>query len=134
MSGMQIPRDIHSKIQEENDIARTDESARRTVPRIRLPKGKPDSRGACHGGPCPHVGRYSAEVQRLAGRGIHQRQERNLDCAGLFGTGPEFRRAAFLDPWYYVSTVGREKRVIAEYIRNQEKRDVDEDRQLGLGF
>ena len=96
---MQVPRGIHPQIQEESDNARPEESARRTVPRIRRPEGKPDSRGACHDGPCAHADRHSAEVQRLAGRGVHQRQERNLDCAELFRTGPEFHRAAFLGPW-----------------------------------
>ena len=30
--------------------------------------------------------------------------------------------------------MGRDEKVIAEYIRNQEKMDIQEDRQLGLGF
>ena len=62
---MQIARGVHTQIHEENDIARTEGCARRTVPRIRLTEGKPDYRGACHGGPCAHAGRHSAEVQRL---------------------------------------------------------------------
>jgi hypothetical protein len=32
-----------------------------------------------------------------------------------------------------VSTIGRDEKVIAEYIRNQERMDIQEDRQLGAG-
>ena len=45
---------------------------------LRRSEGKPDSRGACHGGPCAHAARHSAEVQCLAARGIHQRQVRDF--------------------------------------------------------
>ena len=41
---MQIPFGIHPKMQEENDIARTEESAEGKVTEIRLPEGKLDSR------------------------------------------------------------------------------------------
>ncbi len=51
-----------------------------------------------------------------------------------FGRDRNYVGQHFWARGYYVSTVGREEKVIAEYIRNQEKRDADEDRQLGLGF
>lgn len=35
---------------------------------------------------------------------------------------------------FYVNTVGRDEEVIRAYIRDQEKRDQEEDRQLGLPF
>ena len=51
-----------------------------------------------------------------------------------FGRDRNFTGRHFRARGYYVSTVGRDEKVIEEYIRNQEKRDIDEDRQLGLGF
>ena len=107
----------------------------RTVPRVRRAEGERDSRGACHEGPRPHADMHSTQVQRLAGRGVHQREERNLDCAELFREAAELHWAALLGVRLLrVSTVGRDEKVIAEYIRNQERMDIQEDRQLGLGF
>lgn len=60
------------------------------------PRRKAGFPRACHDRSCAHAGRHSAEVQHFADRGVHQSQERNLDCAKLFRTGSEFRRAAFL--------------------------------------
>ena len=51
-----------------------------------------------------------------------------------FGSDRNFIGQHFWARGYYESTVGRDEKVIAEYIRTQEKRDIDEDRQLGLGF
>lgn len=49
-----------------------------------------------------------------------------------FGRQQNFTGQHFWARGYYVSTVGRDEKVIAEYIRNQEKMDIQEDRQLGL--
>jgi putative transposase len=51
-----------------------------------------------------------------------------------YGRQQNFTGQHFWARGYYVSTVGRDEKVIAEYIRNQEKMDIQEDRQLGLGF
>ena len=51
-----------------------------------------------------------------------------------FGRDRNFVGRHFWARGYYAGTVGRDEKLIAEYIRNQEKRDMDEDRQLGLGF
>ena len=51
-----------------------------------------------------------------------------------YGKQANFTGQHFWARGYYVSTVGRDERVIREYIQNQEHRDQNEDRQLGLGF
>ena len=51
-----------------------------------------------------------------------------------FGRDRNFVVRHFWVGGYDVSTVGRDEKVIAEYVRTQRKRDIDEDRQLGLGF
>ena len=51
-----------------------------------------------------------------------------------YGRQTNFTGQHFWARGYYVSTVGRDERVIRDYIQNQERRDINEDRQLGLGF
>lgn len=51
-----------------------------------------------------------------------------------FGKDKNFTGQHFLGHSKDVRTVGQDKKVIAEYILNQEKRDIDEDRKLGLKF
>ena len=51
-----------------------------------------------------------------------------------YGRQQNFTGRHFWARGYYVSTVGRDEKVIAEYIRNQEKMDIQEGRQPGLGF
>ena len=41
---------------------------------------------------------------------------------------------AFWARGYYVSTVGRDEKVIRDYIVNQEKKDLQDDMQMGITF
>lgn len=63
------------------------------------------------------------EVRRVAGRGLHQGQERNPSGASAWRTKAELRGAELWARGYFVSTVGRNETTIREYIRNQEKED-----------
>ena len=94
--GMQIPCGIHPEIQEEGNIQQSKKCTGRTVPRVRRAEGERDYRGAGHEEPRPHADMHSTQVQRLAGRGVHQREERNLDCAELFREAAELHWAALL--------------------------------------
>ena len=51
-----------------------------------------------------------------------------------YGKRTNFTGQHFWARGYYVSTVGHDERMVREYIRNQERRDQQEDRQLGLGL
>ncbi len=51
-----------------------------------------------------------------------------------FGRQQNYTGQHFWAHGFYVSTVGRDEKVIAEYIRNQVRMDIQEERQLGLGF
>lgn len=51
-----------------------------------------------------------------------------------YGKQRNFGGEHFWARGFYVSTVGRDEEVIRAYIRDQEKRDQEEDRQLGLPF
>ena len=94
--GMQIPCGVHPEIQEEGNIQQSRKCTGRTAPRVRRAEGERDSRGACHEGPRPHADMHSTKVQCLAGRGVCQVEERNLDCAELFREAAELRWAALL--------------------------------------
>ena len=51
-----------------------------------------------------------------------------------YGRQRNFGGEHFWARGFYASTVGRDEEVIRAYIRDQEKRDREEDRQLGLPF
>ena len=51
-----------------------------------------------------------------------------------YGRQRNFGGEHFWARGFYASTVGRDEEVIREYIKNQERRDQAEDRQLGLPF
>ena len=51
-----------------------------------------------------------------------------------YGRVRNYTGQAFWARGYYVSTVGRDEAVIREYITNQEQRDMEDDRQLGISF
>ena len=51
-----------------------------------------------------------------------------------FGKVRNFGGEHFWARGYYVTTVGRDEKVIRDYIANQEKQDQMEERQLGLPF
>ena len=51
-----------------------------------------------------------------------------------FGRQQNYTGQHFWARGFYVSTVGRDEKVIAEYIRNQERMDIQEDRHASLGW
>ncbi len=51
-----------------------------------------------------------------------------------YGRIQNYAGQAFWARGYYVSTVGRDEKVIREYIVNQEQRDQQDDRQLGINL
>jgi len=51
-----------------------------------------------------------------------------------FGRQRNFDGEHFWARGYYVSTVGRDETVIRNYIANQEKQDLEDERQMNLGF
>ena len=51
-----------------------------------------------------------------------------------FGRQQNYTGQDFWACGFYVSALGRDEKVIAEYIRKQERMDIQEDRQLGLVF
>ena len=61
--------------------------------------------------------------------GMQSGLRRIISDGNAISSGQHFRACG-----YYASMVGRDGKVIAEYIRTQKKRDIDEDWQLGLGF
>ena len=50
------------------------------------------------------------------------------------GRGRNFTGQSFWARGYYVSTVGRDEKLIREYIRNQEEQDRRDDGQMNLPF
>ena len=51
-----------------------------------------------------------------------------------YGRVQNYTGQAFWARGYYASTVGRDEKVIRDYIVNQEKKDLQEDMQMGITF
>ena len=64
-----------------------------------------------------------AEIRRVAGGWLHQRQERNPSRQGLRQKKRNFVGQHFWARGFFVNTVGRDEEAIRAYIRNQEKED-----------
>ena len=79
--------------------------------------------GASVAGPCAYDDVDSAEVLCRPGHRISQGEECHPHRSGVRGTFAELRGAALLGRGYFVSTVGRDERVIREYIQQQERED-----------
>ena len=54
--------------------------------------------------------------------GIHQGEERNLDCSELSGTETPFDSESFWARCYFVSTVGLDEEVVRQHIGARNKR------------
>ena len=78
---------------------------------------------ASAGGPRPYDDVDSAEILGGAGDRVSQREECDPHRSGVCGPLAQLRGAALLGPGYFVSTVGRDERVIREYIQQQERED-----------
>ena len=70
-----------------------------------------------------HAAVDPAETCGVAGRRVHQGQERDPHGSGLWRAQTQFRRTALLARGFFVNTVGRDDEAIRAYIRNQEKED-----------
>ena len=62
-------------------------------------------------------------------RSVHSEMQKEntlpaaTETSGVWRKGTEFRGSAFLGPGILRTTVGRDERLIREYIRSQEKED-----------
>lgn len=59
----------------------------------------------------------------VSGGGVYQGQKRDPLGTGVRGAEAKLRGQSFWARGYFVSTVGRDERVIREYIRNQDRED-----------
>lgn len=78
---------------------------------------------------------YQHSTEILGGKrgGLHQGEERDLDCASVQWMKPELWGENFWVRGYFFSTVGLDEEMVRAYIRHQEKKDEHYD-QLKLGM
>jgi putative transposase len=94
----------------------------------------PDRGGASNARPCPHANIYSAQEQGELGHRFSKFEHAIWIARHCDGRYRNFNGQAFWARGYYVSTVGRNEKLIRKYLRNQEDQDRREDGQLNLMF
>jgi hypothetical protein len=91
-----IPRCIHSQMPSQDVVQGTSAALGRVIPAPRRAETKPDRRGSSDAGPRAHDDLNSAQVRGVGSGGIHQGQECDPPCAGVWRAQAEFRRSALL--------------------------------------
>ena len=77
--------------------------------------------------PHSHAGEYSSEVQCVTDYGIFQREKQSNDIRQAYEFKVQVWQQAILVQRILCDTVGRNKKAIAEYIRNQLQEDIASD-------
>ncbi len=120
---MSIPHRIRAEVQKTGNIQRNKGGHRENPKTVAPAKGSGNNRSRIVRGPHPHAGKYTAEIQCLTNHGIFERQEQPDDFRPACKSEVQVWKQAFCARGYFVDTVGRNKKQIQEYIRNQLKED-----------
>lgn len=81
--GVQIPRGIHSEMQEKDAVRATQAAPWRDIQEAGCEQGKQDRRRAFDAGSCAHADFDTTKVCGIAGSGVHQRQKCDLSGTGI---------------------------------------------------
>ena len=77
---------------------------------------------------------HAIQVQYLVGCGVYIRGKSAIWITrNYYVRRQNYVRRHFWPRGFHMSTVGCDEKVIAEYFRDQERMDIQEDRRLGLG-
>src|SRR5215470_10684630 len=94
--GLQIPRGVHPEVPEKSALREAAGAFGRSVPAIGRAAGEQDRRGTSDERSRTHDDLDTSEVFGITGSGIHQRQECDSPCAGVWRTEAQFCWPAFL--------------------------------------
>jgi len=121
---VQIRRGIHTREQKENVVRAVEAAPWRDLQETGQILGKPGGRRSPDAGSRAHADIDPAEAFGLTGSGLHQRKESAIHLAMMYG---ERKRNLVGQHFWargcFVSTVGRDKAMMREYIRHQEEKD-----------
>jgi putative transposase len=90
-------------------------------------KGVVIEEGALNEGSRPYVFEHTSKVSSFKCSRLPERKKCNINSSNFKGKQKNFAGEAFWAKGYFVSTVGLDEEMVSEYIRNQEKNDVDRD-------
>ena len=116
---MSIPRSIRAEISENGDIRRNQGRYWEDIEATMPAKRNRNHRSGAVQRPRTYAHQDSAEVQRIANHGISQRKEQSDDIRQARKPQDKYGNRHFWARGYYVDTVGRNKKQIQEYIKNQ---------------
>jgi putative transposase len=120
---VQIPRGVHSQVQEEDVIWADTTASWGSVPQVSGAEGKSDRGGSFAAGPRAHVDLDPTEIRGVASVGFIKGKSA-IHVARVYGERKRnFVGQSFWARGFFVSTVGRDEAVIREYIKNQEAED-----------
>src|SRR5256885_996443 len=96
--GVQIPRRVHPEVPTQNALRRATATPRPGFSDAYEAEGKLRGGRASHARSCAHDAVDPAEVRGVAGRRVHEGQERDSCCPNIRRAETQLRRAALLGP------------------------------------
>lgn len=82
--GLQVPRCVHTEVAQESAVRSTPKRTGPSVSRVGQVQGESGRRRAFDGRSCTHDAVDNTKVRGVPGRGVHQRQECNTPCQGIW--------------------------------------------------
>ena len=120
---MSVPYSFRTKIQTKRNIWKNKKRHRRNFEKIMCSKGSRNNRSRSVPRPHTYAGKYPTAHKYSTVYGISQGEKFANDFRRHANLKYKYGTISFWCQGYYVDTVGRNKKVIAEYIRNQLEED-----------
>ena len=123
---MSIPRGVRTEISQDGDLRADQSRYRSNTAKTMRAEGCDNHRSTGVPGPYLYAYQCTTEIQRVAGNGVLEREKQLMIYDRHANLKYKYGNRHFWCRGYYVDTVGRNKKQIQEYIRNQ----LIEDEQL----
>ena len=128
---MSISHRICTQISKDGDIWSNKTGYRSDIEKALSAKGRRNHRSQSMPRPYTHADKHPTQVQRVTDYGVFERESSLMIFDRHANLKYKYGNRHFWARGYYVDTVGRNKKQIAEYIRNQLASDQIAD-QIGL--
>src|SRR4030095_3344761 len=115
--GLQIPRDLHSQMSQEDAVCPTAASSWGGVPQAGSTEGQSDRRGPSDAGSRAHDDIDPTKIRGVSGGGVHQGKECDPLGPGLWGTEAKFCRSTLLGPRLLRSAVESRRGAVTWAVR-----------------
>lgn len=122
---LQIPHSICAEVPPPDNLWKDQGGSREDIANAVREKRSRNTGSRSVSEPYPYAGKHTAEVQRIRIYGIPEGEKFADDLRQVANMKYRYGNRQFWCRGYYVDTVGRNKKAIEEYIRNQLQEDKE---------